>query len=270
MVASKAVIKLEASIKSTTSLLCVGLDSDIAKVPDKFKRKRFSQFEFNRWIIEQTHSFVCAYKPNLAFYEARGAAGWQELELTMKYLSQHHPQIFTIADAKRADIGSTNQGYVTAIFDQLGFDAVTLQPYLGQEALRPFLDRADKGCIVLCKTSNSGSGEFQDLVIGGTKSRLWQRVAKQVAEKWNTHHNCMLVVGATYPKELAQVRKIVGEMPILVPGVGEQGGDLKQALKYGLNSHGEGLIINVSRSIIFAKNPQTMAKQLHAQINRYR
>ena len=185
------------------SLLCVGLDSDFGKIPEKFKDLKNPQFEFNKYIIEQTREFAAAYKPNLAFYEARGDQGIKELKLTMDYLRDNHPEIFTIADAKRADIGSTNEGYAEAIFNWLGFDAVTLNPYLGAEALRPFLERTDKVSIILCRTSNPGAGEFQDLDVSGDP--LWKVVAKKVIGGWNKAGNCMLAAGATYPEELRQI-----------------------------------------------------------------
>jgi orotidine-5'-phosphate decarboxylase len=248
------------------SLLCVGLDSDFAKLPKRFYEEQFPQFEFNKWIIDQTHEFVSAYKPNLAFYEAQGMQGWHELKLTLDYLEEKYPAIFTIADAKRADIGSTNEGYVAAIFDRFGFDAVTLNPYLGEEALRPFLDRTDKTSIILCKTSNPGSGEFQDISVGKKNEPLWQVVAQRVAHHWNKAGNCMLVVGATYPKELAVVRKVVGEMVILVPGVGTQGGDLQAVLKNGLTKKKQGLLVNLGRSVIFADNPRKALMQNDIQL----
>jgi len=204
----KPLNKLNKRINKTSSFLCVGLDSDISRLPKSFLSQKYPQFEFNRWIIEQTHPNVCAYKPNFAFYEARRDRGWSELAMTISYIKNEHPDIFLIADAKRADIGSTNAGYVTAIFDQLGFDAVTLNPYLGYEALKPFLSRKDKVSIILCKTSNPGSGEIQDLMVDGQP--LWQYLGKKVAEKWNKLDNCMLVVGATYPDELRTIRQIVG------------------------------------------------------------
>lgn len=247
------------------SLVCVGLDSNVSLLPDKFKKLDQPQFEFNKWIIDQTAPFVSAYKPNLAFYEARGAQGWLELQLTMDYIHHHYPDMFTIADAKRADIGSTNEGYVQAIFDQLGFDAITLHPYLGSEALQPFLDRADKVSIILCRTSNPGAGELQDLQVEGHP--LWERVAITVAENWNRHQNCMLVVGATYPSEMSEIRKLVGEMTFLVPGVGAQGGEVKSVLQAGLNQDKQGLLLNSSRGIIFSSDPAAAAQQLQAEIN---
>ena len=211
---------------------------------------------------------MSAYKPNTAFYEARGAQGWHELKMTLDYLQSNHPDIVTICDAKRADIGSTNKGYVQAIFDDLNFDAITLQPYLGQEALQPFLERADKASIILCRTSNPGAGELQEMIVDGQP--LWQIVAQQVAHEWNRNENCMLVVGATAPDQLATVRKIVGDMPILVPGIGAQGGDLQAVLEAGLTEDCYGLIINVSRGVIFADNPAAQAQFYRDQIEQYR
>ena len=254
--------------KKINSLLCVGLDADFAKLPEKFKSEKFPQFEFNKWIIGETHEYTSAYKPNSAFYEARGDKGMAELKMTMDYLIENHPDIFTICDAKRADIGNTNNGYVTSVFDWFGFDAITLHPYLGQEALQPFLDRKDKVSIILCRTSNSGAGELQDLEVGGKK--LWQIVAEKVSQVWNKNKNCMLLVGATYPEEMKKIRSLVGDITILVPGIGAQGGDLKSVLKAGLNKDGLGLIINSSRSIIFSDNPKEEARKLCEEIRIYR
>ena len=240
--------KLEAIVKKNNSLLCVGLDQ--------------GEWEFNQKIIDQTHDLVCAYKPNFAFYEALGIKGWENLKKTVEYLQRYHPGVVTIADAKRADIGNTNQGYVKAIFDELGFDAVTVNSYFGKEALQPFLERKDKGIIILCKTSNPGSGEFQDLI--------WEKVAKNVVSEWNKNNNCLLVVGATYPEELGQIRKIVGEMTLLVPGIGAQGGEVAKVVKAGLNSNKSGMIINSSRGIIFSANPRLEAQKLRDEINKYR
>ncbi|MGJ3237850.1 MAG: orotidine-5'-phosphate decarboxylase [Anaerolineae bacterium] len=260
--------KFNRRANAVNSLLCVGLDSHMERLPERFLTETHPQFAFNQWIIEQTHEWVSAYKPNIAFYEARGAAGWEELALTMTYLRTHHPEIVTICDAKRGDIGSTSEAYATAIFDELGFDAITLQPYLGRDALAPFLSRGDKGCIVLCRTSNPGAVEFQDLKVG--ERYLWQIVAQKVAEDWNGNDNCLLVVGATYPNEMKIVRKIIGEMSLLVPGIGVQGGNVQQTVTAGLNSTGKGLIINSSRGIIFAENPQKAAQELRDGINLHR
>lgn len=260
--------KYNSRAEKINSLLCVGLDSDFAKIPDSFKQKENPQFEFNKFIINQTHEYAAAYKPNAAFYEARGEQGIRELKMTMDYLLKTYPEIFTIYDAKRADIGNTNNGYVTSIFDWLGFDAVTLHPYLGREALQPFLDRTDKISIILCRTSNSGAGELQDLKTDGKP--LWQTVAEKVSSTWNKDNNCMLVVGATYPEEMKTVRSIAGEMTFLVPGIGAQGGDVEAAVKAGINSQKLGMIINSSRGIIFAENPAEEAKKLRDEINKYR
>ncbi len=255
-----AIAKYQQRAAAANSMICVGLDSNIERLPKRFLKTNQPQFEFNKWIIDQTHEHVCAYKPNFAFYEARGEAGWRELGLTLEYLRTQHPDIFLIADAKRGDIGSTNEGYVQAIFDELKFDAVTLNPYLGKEALAPFLERKDKVSIILCRTSNSGASEFQDLEAAGKP--IWEHVAENVSQDWNQHNNCMLVVGATYPNELTQVRKIVGDMPLLVPGIGAQGGDLRAVLEAGLDQNGRGLIINSSRGIIFDENPSQAAASL--------
>lgn len=257
-------------VAAIKSMLCVGLDSELEKLPSAFQTKQHPQFEFNKWIIEQTHDLAAAYKPNAAFYEARGAAGWSELQMTMDYLRSEHPDIVTILDAKRADIGNTNNGYVTGIFDQLGFDAVTLHPYLGQEALQPFLDRKDKACIILCKTSNPGAGELQDLRVSAAgadqnnSKSIWQIVAETVSQKWNKNNNCMLVVGATYPEDLAAIRKITGEMLFLVPGVGAQGGAVSD-LTGGVTPSG-GMIINSARGIIFDTDPRQAALKLATEI----
>jgi orotidine-5'-phosphate decarboxylase len=265
---SSVIAKYVRRVDQANSLLCVGLDSDFERLPDRFKPAKSPQFAFNRWIIEETHPFVSAYKPNIAFYEARGEAGIRALEQTANYLREHHPDILTICDAKRADIGSTNQGYVSAIFDRMGFDAVTLNPYLGREALLPFLERQDKGCIILCRTSNPGAGELQDLTVGGKP--LWQIVAERASREWNACGNCMLVAGATYPEELKRIRALVGEMTLLVPGIGAQGGDVEQTVRAGLNARGKGLIVNSSRGIIFADDPAEAARTLRDAINVYR
>jgi orotidine-5'-phosphate decarboxylase len=244
--------KLAYSIKKSNSLLCVGLDSDIDKIPAHLKPAKVPQFEFNKAIIDSTHDLVCAYKPNSAFYESRGATGISELKITCDYLHKAYPDIPIILDAKRADIGNTNEGYIRFAFDYLEADAITLHSYLGKEALQPFLDRKDKGCIILCRTSNPSACEFQDLKINGKP--LYQIIAQKVASQWNQNHNCLLVVGATYPNELAEVRKIVGDMTLLVPGIGAQGGDLEATMRAGLNSRKAGLIINSSRGIIFVSS----------------
>jgi len=262
------------------SLVCVGLDSEFAKLPERFTKLEHPQFEFNKWIIGQTAEFAAAFKINIAFYEPRGARGWDEAKMTMDYLKVDYPDIFTICDAKRGDIGNSNNGYAETFFDNLGFDAVTLHPYLGKESLKPFLDRADKGCIILCRTSNPGAGELQDLSVssplplgegqGEGFKPLWQAVAEKVRDDWNYNHNCMLVVGATYPEEMKKLREIMGRTAFLVPGIGAQGGDVEAMVKAGLNDQKRGLIINSSRGIIFSDNPAEEAKKLRDEINQYR
>ena len=253
--------------RNINSLLCVGLDSDIKKIPKKFLDMKFPQFEFNKYIIEETHEFTAAYKPNVAFYEARGDQGIKELKMTIDYLEEFYPDIFTILDAKRGDIGNTNNGYVEFIYDWLGFDAVTLYPYLGKEAMQPFLDRRDKGAIFLCRTSNPGAKDFQDLEVLGTS--LWQIVSEKISKDWNKNNNCMLVVGATYPAEMKKIRELVGDMTFLVPGVGAQGGSVKEVMEAGKNSEGLGLIINSSRGIIFSENPKEEARKLRDEIVKF-
>lgn len=268
--------------KKINSLLCVGLDADFGKIPKRFLKEKFPQFEFNKWIINETHQYAVAFKMNIAFYEARGDQGIKELKQITEYLKNKHPNIFLICDCKRADVGNTNQSYVDSLFDYFGFDAITLHPYLGQEALQPFLDRRDKGSIILCRTSNKGAGEFQDLEVCDAgvghlefgcptpAKKLWQIVAERVSKNWNKNKNCMLVVGATYPDEMKKIRSLVGDMTFLVPGVGIQGGSLKAVMQAGLNKKGLGLIINSSRGIIFAKDPKEKARKLYEEIRKYK
>ncbi len=261
---SEIIKKYDDRAKAIDSLLCVGLDADIAKIPESFQGLKYPQYEFNKWIIDETHEFAAAYKPNSAFYEARGDQGLKELKMTMDYLIGKYPDIFTILDAKRADIGNTNMGYVQSIFDWLGFDAVTLHPYLGKEALQPFLDRKDKCSIILAKTSNPGAGEFQDKNLGDKP--LWQHVAGEVAGSWNANGNLMIVMGATYPEDVRKAREITGEMTFLIPGTGAQGGEVKDFVSLGKNKDGRGMIINSSRGIIFSSDPKAEAQKLRDEI----
>jgi orotidine-5'-phosphate decarboxylase len=262
-----AIKKYDDRAKAVNSLLCVGLDADIAKIPQKFLDMEYPQFEFNKWIIDETHEFAAAYKPNSAFYEARGDQGMKELKMTMDYLTGKHSDIFTILDAKRADIGNTNMGYVQSIFDWLGFDSMTLHPYLGREALQPFFDRKDKCSIILAKTSNPGAGEFQDKDLEGKP--LWQHVAGKVASEWNVNKNLMIVMGATYPEDVRKAREITGEMTFLIPGTGAQGGEVKDFVSLGKNSDGRGMIINSSRGIIFSSDPRLEAQKLRDEIRKW-
>lgn len=259
-----ALIKYNNRAKKVNSLLCVGLDADFSKLPERFLQKPFPQFEFNTWIIEQTHAYVSAYKLNSAFYEARGEQGLRELKMTFDYLALYHSNIFLILDAKRADTSNTNVGYAEFAFDQLGADAVTLHPYMGHEAMAPFLERKDKISIILCRTSNTGAEEFQNLLSEGKP--LWQTIAERVTSEWNTNGNCMLVVGAPHPEEIKKVREISKEMTLLVPGVSDEGINIKSVVQSGLNKDGLGLIINASRRIIFAKNPEEEARKLCEEI----
>ena len=260
---------LNRAIDKNNSLVCVGLDPVLEKLPEEFKTKEKPFFEFNKYVIDATHDLVCAYKPNSAFYEALGDDGVRQLKDICDYINQKYPEIPIIFDAKRGDIGSTNNGYVEFAFEYLQADAITLHPYMGQKSLQPFLDQADKGCVILCQTSNEGADEFQSLETGGDK--LYKTVAKAVAEKWNKNGNCLLVTGATYPEELKEIREIIGdEMIFLVPGIGAQGGDLEATLKAGLNKQGKGLIINSSRAIIYSENPRQETENLRNQINKSR
>ncbi len=257
--------KFDRRAEAVRSLLCVGLDPEISRIPARFRGEEWPLFAFNRWIIEQTYPYAAAYKPNMAFYEARGTQGLTELELTMEYLRSEHSDIWTICDAKRGDIGNTNRGYAVSIFDAMGFDAVTLHPYLGKESLAPFLERQDKACIILCRTSNPGAGEFQDLESGGRP--LWETVAMRVSTEWNAAGNCMLVVGATYPEEMRRIRAIAPAIPFLVPGVGAQGGNVAAVVSAGLDARGKGLLINSSRGILFSEEPAAAARDLRDEIN---
>jgi len=256
--------KYNRRVEDIDSLLCIGLDSDISRIPERFLTSRTPQFDFNRWIIEQTAEFAASYKPNMAFYEARGTEGLAELQQTMDYLRLHYPDIVTVCDAKRADIGNTNEAYAVAIFDELGFDSVTLHPYLGREALSPFLVRTDKACIILCRTSNPGAGEFQDFASNGKP--LWQFVAERVSHDWDNDGNCMLVVGATYPDEMRIIRKIAPATTFLVPGIGAQGGDVAAVVAAGLDHHGRGLMISCSRDILFSEDPAAAARMFRDAI----
>jgi orotidine-5'-phosphate decarboxylase len=255
---SAALQKLEARMDASDSLLCVGLDPEPSRLPERFRSERFPLFTFCREIVDTTARFACAFKPNTAFFEATGAQGWEELQMLFQHLREAHPEVFTICDAKRGDIGNTNVGYMQAIFDRLGADAVTLHPYLGGEAMAPFLEREDRASILLCRTSNPGAAELQDLVIDGKP--LWERVAERVHAEWNTRGNCMLVVGATWPDEMRRLRQMAPDMPFLVPGIGAQGGDLAAVIAAGLRADGKGLCISSSRAILYAESPAKAAE----------
>jgi orotidine-5'-phosphate decarboxylase len=255
------------------SLLCVGLDTDVGKIP-KFLRESSKDplFDFNKAIIDATKDLVCAYKLNMAFYEVMGKKGIEALEKTIRYIPDN---IVIILDGKRNDISNTAQKYAQALFDTLNADAVTINPYLGKDSITPFLDYKDKCSFILCRTSNPSAGDFQDLTVSSTP--LYQIVAQKIRE-WNTSNNCGAVVGATFPEELKTVRTILGEhIPILIPGVGKQGGDIEKTVRNGTNSMKEMALINSSREIIFAGEQQDFAEQsgkkaesIRNEINKYR
>lgn len=260
--------------------VCVGLDSERAKIPQAVVRDTDEETLvcFNSALADATCDLVCAYKPNWAFYAGLGLPGFSALIKTVAYINQRAPGVPVIGDIKVADIGNTNLGYVKAAFDVFGFDAITLHPYLGGEALQPFLARADKGFFILCRTSNPGAGEFQDIQTADISGypKLFMKVAKAVVG-WNKLGNCGIVVGATYPEELRDVRKEVGDLPILIPGIGAQGGEVEPAVKYGMSERKKDAIYNSARAIIFASSGPDFAEaarwetlKLQEMINQYR
>ena len=264
--------KIEAAVDRNNSLVCVGLDT----VPDKIPEGVDDILSFNMAIIDATKDLVCAYKPNSAFYEASEQIGYQALKGTCEYIKETAPGIPIIFDYKRGDIGNTNSGYIKSAFDNLNADAVTINPYMGRESLQPYLDVEDKGIIVLCRTSNPGAGEFQDLHVEDKK--LYQVVAEHVSQEWNQNGNCALVAGATNPEDVAKIREIVGDdMLLLVPGIGAQGGEVEKTVRAGVNKNGRGIIVNSSRGIIYASNGPDFAEaarkatiSLRDEINKYR
>jgi orotidine-5'-phosphate decarboxylase len=266
--------KLAAAWEASGSLVCVGLDPEPKKFPDRFRDAPGGIFEFNKAIVDATRDLVCAYKPQFAHYAAQGAE--TQLEHTIDYIKATAPQAIVILDSKRGDIGSTAAQYAQEAFDRYGADAVTVNPYLGRDSVEPFLEREDKGVIVLCRTSNPGARDFQDLHVGPGR-KLFQHVAETVAREWNAAGNCMLVVGATYPEELADIRSRVGDLPFLVPGVGAQGGDVAKVMAAGKTTAGKGLVISSSRAILyasagedFAAAARKAAQDLRDLINRHR
>ena len=244
-------------IKIKKSFLCIGLDVDLTKIPKHFLELEDPIFEFNKAIIDATHNLAVAYKPNTAFYEAYGLKGWKSLQKTINYLNEKHPEIFTIADAKRGDIGNTSSMYAKAFFEDLNFDSITVAPYMGKDSVEPFLALENKHTIMLALTSNEGAFDFQTLIVNG------KEVYKQVLETsktWKNSENLMYVVGATKAEYFAEIRKIVPDSFLLVPGVGAQGGSLFEVCKYGMNSN-VGLLINSSRAIIYASNGVDFAEK---------
>ena len=243
-------------IRKKKSFLCIGLDVDLQKIPTFLLEKEDPIFEFNKAIIDATHHLCVAYKPNIAFYEAYGIKGWTSLEKTIKYINQNHPEIFTIADAKRGDIGNTSSMYAKAFFEDLSFDSVTVAPYMGKDSVEPFLAFKNKHTILLALTSNAGAFDFQTKEIDG------KEVYKQVLETskgWKNSKNLMYVVGATKASYLADIRKIIPESFLLVPGVGAQGGNLQEVCNYGMTDQ-IGLLINSSRGILYASKQADFAE----------
>jgi orotidine-5'-phosphate decarboxylase len=264
---------LQQAWQRSDSLVCVGLDPEPARFPAKLRGDADAVFAFCRDIVDATADVVCCFKPQIAHFAALGAE--DALQRLIAHIHTHQPGVPVILDAKRGDIGSTAQHYVSEAFERFRADAVTVNPYLGQDSVQPFLDRHDKGVVILCRTSNPGSGDLQNLDVGGRP--LYQHVAALVAEQWNGNGNCLLVTGATYPAELAQVRRIVGDIPLLVPGIGAQGGDVEAVVRNGKTRDGNGLLISSSRAILyasagddFADAARAAAIQLRDEINNHR
>ena len=247
---SQFIEQLERAWDVNGSLVCVGLDPEIERFPPQVVDQASPIFQFNKAIIDATADLVCAYKPQFAHYAAYEAE--DQLERTIDYIHRTYPGIPVILDSKRGDVGNTAERYAIEAFERYHADAVTVSPYLGGDSIEPFLKYEEKGVIILCRTSNPGAGDLQDLEVGGR--RLFHIVADLAARRWNTRGNCALVVGATYPRELAEVREIVGNMPFLVPGVGAQGGDVAQAVQSGQTAAGAGLVISSSRGILYASS----------------
>jgi len=248
--------KLQAAWKASNSLVCVGLDPEPRKFPNGLRDAPGGIFEFNKAIVDATRDLVCAYKPQFAHYAAHGAE--QQLEHTIDYIKATAPNAIVILDSKRGDVGSTAEQYAQEAFERYGADAVTVNPYLGRDSVEPFLKHTDKGVIILCRTSNPGARDLQDLHVGPGKM-LFQHVAETVAREWNAAGNCMIVVGATYPDELADIRRRVGDLPFLVPGVGAQGGDVAKVMAAGKTAAGTGLVISSSRAILYASGGEDFA-----------
>ncbi len=264
--------RLNNAIDKKNSLLCIGLDPVRQQLPSIFQLKEQPLFEFSKYIIDLTQEYAIAYKPNSAFFEAWGASGIEQLLQTCNYIKERFPDVLLILDAKRGDIGSSNAGYITYAFDYLHADAITLHPYLGKESIDDFLRMKDIGVIIQCRNTNPGAIEIQGLPVryNNVEMPLYQVIAHKAAHEWNTNNNVLLVVGATNPQDVGIIRQITGDMTFLVPGVGEQGGELEATVRSGLNSQKKGLIINAGRSIIYAQNPVAEAMKLRDAINSFR
>ncbi len=270
--------RVEAAMQANNSLLCVGLDPSIERLPAAVRELTRPIFAFNKAIIDATADLVCAYKPQAAYYHACGAE--DELALTIDYIHTQYPHIPVILDSKRGDIGSTASEYAVEAFERYQADAVTVNPYMGVDTIEPFTRYKNKGTIVLCRTSNPGAAAIQNLVVqsdNGENIMLYQVIAKMCREHWNGNGNVLLVVGATNPEELKHIRAITGEMTFLVPGLGAQGGNVADTVKNGLNEAGKGIIVNSSRGIIYAGNGNDFARaarsaamELRSEVNLYR
>ncbi|MGG6461932.1 orotidine-5'-phosphate decarboxylase [Solilutibacter silvestris] len=271
--------KLRARWNTAGTLVCVGLDPDPAKFPDAFADDEDALFSFCRDIADATAEYACAFKPQIAYFAAHNG-GEVALQRLIAHINAEHPEVPVILDAKRGDIGSTAEQYAVEAFDRFGADAVTLNPYMGRDSAQPFLQRGDRGCVFLCHTSNPGARDFQELTVpdkSGGGEPLYQRIARTIATEWNGANNCSLVVGATFPEELKVIRGIVGDMPLLIPGVGAQGGDVEAVVKNGRSADGSGLMINSSRGILYASMGNDYAdaaaraaRELRDTINRHR
>ena len=263
---SSFIEQLQRGWDGNDSLVCVGLDPEIERFPPHIAASASPIFQFNKAIIDATADLVCAYKPQFAHYAAYEAE--DQLERTIDYIHRNYPGTPVILDSKRGDVGNTAERYAIEAFERYHADAVTVSPYLGGDSLEPFLKYEDRGVIILCRTSNPGAVDVQDLEVNGR--RLFHIIADLAARRWNSRGNCLLVVGATYPRELAQVREIVGNMPLLVPGVGAQGGDVAQAVQNGQTAAGAGLIISSSRGILYASSGENFASAAREATQRLR
>jgi len=255
--------QLVEEIKKKQSYLCVGLDTDINKIPDHLKKKADPVFEFNKQIIDATHNYCVAYKPNIAFYEALGPGGWESLQRTLDYIPK---DCFTIADAKRGDIGNTSSLYARAFFEQMNFDSITVAPYMGEDSVKPFLKFKDKWVILLAHTSNPGSADFQLIESKVTERRLYEEVIVK-AKTWATPDQLMFVVGATQADKMKHIRALAPDHFFLVPGIGAQGGDLEMVSKFGMNKDC-GLLVNSARAIIYASSEKDFAAAAEKEAHR--
>ncbi len=265
--------KLQKAWSHNNSLLCVGLDPNWDKIPAHLKTEPNAVFQFCKQIVDATHDLVCAYKPQIAYFAALSAE--DQLLQICDYIRENYPRLPIVLDSKRGDIGSTAAMYAEEAFTRFGADAVTINPYMGQDSAQPFLDHTDKGVVLLCRTSNPGAGDLQDLISDGAP--IYEHVARMISQDWNANNNCCIVVGATWPEQMQRLREITGDMPFLVPGVGAQGGDVEALVKAGQTGDGKGLMINSSRAVLYASGEEDfadaarqVAMQTRDLINQYR